>query len=132
MDYFFKILSAFSRERWLTFYHQEHNRRYQGKDIYFVLIMNLCSVLISCSVRSDSLQPHGPSPARLLCPWYFPGKNTEVGCHFFLQGIFLTQDWTCSPYIGRQILYHWATWEALTVYLVLSNSWCTISHKECP
>ena len=29
--------------------------------------------------------------ARLLCPWNFPGKNTEVGCHFLLQGIFLTQ-----------------------------------------
>ena len=28
---------------------------------------------------------------RLLCPWNFPGKNTEVGCHFLLQGIFLTQ-----------------------------------------
>jgi len=28
---------------------------------------------------------------RLLCPWDFPGKNTEVGCHFLLQGIFLTQ-----------------------------------------
>ena len=31
--------------------------------------------------------------ARLLCPWDFPGKNTAVGCHFFLQGIFLTQGW---------------------------------------
>ena len=26
-----------------------------------------------------------------LCPWDFSGKNTRVGCHFFLQGIFLTQ-----------------------------------------
>ena len=33
---------------------------------------------------SDSLGPH-------LCPWNFPGKNTGVGCHFLLQGIFLTQ-----------------------------------------
>ena len=24
-------------------------------------------------------------------PWYSPGKNTEVGCHFPLQGIFLPQ-----------------------------------------
>ena len=40
---------------------------------------------------SDSLQPHGPWPARLLCPWDSPGKNTGVGCHFLLQGIFLTQ-----------------------------------------
>ena len=28
---------------------------------------------------------------RLLCPWDSPGKNTRVGCHGFLQGIFLTQ-----------------------------------------
>ena len=25
-------------------------------------------------------------PARLLCPWDFPGKNTRMGCHFLLQG----------------------------------------------
>ena len=31
------------------------------------------------------LWPHGPWPARLLCPWNFPGKNTGVGCHFLLQ-----------------------------------------------
>ena len=28
---------------------------------------------------------------QLLCPWDFPGKNTGVGCHFLLQGIFTTQ-----------------------------------------
>ena len=44
-----------------------------------------------CSVVSNSLQPHGLSPARLLCPWNFPGKNTSVGCHFLLQGVFPTQ-----------------------------------------
>ena len=31
------------------------------------------------------------NPARLLCPWESPGKNTGVGCHFLLQGIFPTQ-----------------------------------------
>ena len=31
-------------------------------------------------------------PARLLCPWDSPDKNTGVGCHFLLQGIFLTQE----------------------------------------
>ena len=25
---------------------------------------------------------------RLLCPWDSPDKNTGVGCHFLLQGIF--------------------------------------------
>ena len=28
---------------------------------------------------------------RLLCPWGSPGKNTVVGCHALLQGIFPTQ-----------------------------------------
>ena len=28
---------------------------------------------------------------RLHCPWDSPGKNTGVGCHFLLQGTFLTQ-----------------------------------------
>ena len=31
------------------------------------------------------------TPTRLLCPWDSPGKNTAVGCHALLQGIFLTQ-----------------------------------------
>ena len=26
-----------------------------------------------------------------LCPWDFPGNSPGVGCHFLLQGIFLTQ-----------------------------------------
>ena len=30
-------------------------------------------------------------PTRLLCPWDSPGKNTGVGCHSLLQGIFPTQ-----------------------------------------
>ena len=49
------------------------------------------SVNVSYTVMSNSLQPYGLSSARLLCPWDFPGKNTGVGCHFLLQGIFLTQ-----------------------------------------
>ena len=37
------------------------------------------------------LRPHRTWPARLLCPWDPPGKNTGEGCHFLLQGIFLSQ-----------------------------------------
>ena len=47
--------------------------------------------VLSRSVMSDSLQQHGLQPGRLLCPWDSPGKNTGVGCHALLQGIFLTQ-----------------------------------------
>ena len=31
------------------------------------------------------------SPARLFCPWDFPGKSNRVECHFLLQGIVSTQ-----------------------------------------
>ena len=35
----------------------------------------------SRSVMSDSSQPYGLQPTRLLRPWDFPGKSTGVGCH---------------------------------------------------
>ena len=41
-------------------------------------------VKVSCSVMSNSFQPHGPQLTRLLCPWNFPCKNIR-------EGIFLTQ-----------------------------------------
>jgi len=69
-----------------------------------------------CSVESGSLQPYGLQPARLLCPWDFPDKNTGVGCHFIFQGIFLNTGLiSCISCNGRRILYHWATWEALSI-----------------
>ena len=40
------------------------------------VISELCCVCV-CSVESDSLRPHGLQPARLLCPWNFPGKILE-------------------------------------------------------
>ena len=61
---------------------------------------------------SDSLQPHGLWLARLLRSWDSPGKNTGVGCHALLQGIFPTQgsDPRIEPVsyascVGRQVLY---------------------------
>ena len=43
----------------------------------------------SCSVVSDSSQPHGVQPTRLLHPWDFPGKSTGVGCHCLLWSAYL-------------------------------------------
>ena len=59
----------------------------------------------SCSVMSDSLQPHGLQPTRFLCPWDSPGKNTGVDCHFLLQGIFPTQGSNRGLPHCRQTLY---------------------------
>ena len=42
---------------------------------------------------------------RLLHPWDFLGKSTRVGCHFLLQGIFLTQGSNPGLPLCRQTLY---------------------------
>ena len=66
----------------------------------------LKSESVSHSVVFSSLQPRGRSPARLLCPWDSLGKNTGVGCHAFLQGIFPTQGLNlCLSCTGRRVLY---------------------------
>ena len=43
---------------------------------------------VTCSIVSDSLQPHGLQPTRLLCAWDSLGKNIGVNCQALFQGIF--------------------------------------------
>ena len=69
-------------------------------------------LLFSCQIVSSSLRSRGLLPARLLCPWDFPGKNTEVGYHFLLQGIFPTQ--RLKPHLP-----HWQM-DSLPQNLILS------------
>ena len=90
------------------------------------IIFSLLYIFWCCFVSSDCclvtrlcltlLRPHGLEPARLLCPWDFPGKNTGVGCHFLL---------TVSC-IGRQIFYHWATREAQIMFNGKSFWWIVV------
>ena len=58
----------------------------------------------SHSVVSDPLRPHGLQPTRLLPPWDSPGKSIGMGCHFLLQGIFLTQGLNPGLLHSRQTL----------------------------
>ena len=54
--------------------------------------------------------------SRLLCPWDSPSQNTEVACHFLLQGIFPTQGLN-SP------LLHLLHWQAnYSEYITLKTS----------
>ena len=51
----------------------------------FLKYVPLCCCCSVTSVVSDSVRPQRWQPTRLPCPWDSPGKNTGVGCHFFLQ-----------------------------------------------
>ena len=62
---------------------------------------------------SDYCNPVYYSPSGcLLYPWDFPAKNTGVGCHFLLQGVFLTQGSNLHLMHYRRIIYCWATGRA--------------------
>ena len=100
--------------------------------------------LFCCCSVAESYQtlllPDGLWLARPLYPWDFSGKNTGVGCHFLLQGIFPNQRWTCVSCIGRRIgsiLYHWATWKASawhkqTQATLNSSAWLLRSFRAWP
>ena len=48
---------------------------------FFTVKYSLQACVPAQSFPLDFLQPCGLEPARLLCPWGFPGKNTGVGSH---------------------------------------------------
>ena len=62
---------------------------------------------------STVLNSEVTSVSGLPCPWDSPGKNTGVGSHSLLQGIFLTQGSNLCLLHCRQILYHLSHTEAL-------------------
>ena len=52
--------------------------------------VTMCVCASAHSVVFNSWKAYGLWPARLLCPWDSPGKNTGMDYHCLLQGIFLT------------------------------------------
>ena len=65
-------------------------------------------VCVSHSIVSDSLQPQGLQPSRLLCPWDSLGKNTGVAIPFSSQSVPTqgqNQRPLCRRLHSRQTLY---------------------------
>ena len=69
---------------WLQFAHTCHWQTIYDGSSWSVLFVKKESE--SCSVVSNTLQPHG-----LYSPWNSPGQNTGVGSLSLLQGIFPIQ-----------------------------------------
>ena len=65
----------------------------------------LCCAVLSHLVMPDSLRPHELSPPGSFVHGDSPGKNTGVGCHGLLQGIFPTEGSNPGLLHCGQILY---------------------------
>ena len=101
------------------------------------ITLSLCNKWVVVVVSSLShvrlLRPHGQRSLAGYSPWDSSGKNTGVGCHFLLQGIFLTQELNLGPLHCRRILYQLSykgspcnKWERsgnTTGFLLPSPSW---------
>ena len=61
-----------------------------GASFYMLAVSSSC-VRLSHSVMSESLPPMDRSPPGFSIHGDSPGKNTGVGCHAHLQGIFSTK-----------------------------------------
>ena len=86
-----------------------HEKRLRATVSVGALVLRTPPTSAACtcvwSLISDFLWTPAPRlwPARLFCPWNFPGKNTGGACNALLQGIFLTQE--SNPNLLR--LLHW-------------------------
>ena len=70
------------------------------------LLSPMCCAVLSRSVVSNSLQPVDCSPVGSSVQGDYPDKNTRVGCHAHLQGIFPTQISNPDLPHCRWVLYH--------------------------
>ena len=78
-----------------------------------------------CSVMSYCLWPPWAAAHQASLPWNIPSKNIPgVGCHSYSRRFSWPRDWTCISCIGRWILYHSPTREALcSFYSTEGYSW---------
>ena len=82
----------------------------------------LCCAVLSHSVEFTLCNLVDCSPPGSYVHGDSPGKNTRMGCHAFLQGIFPTQGSNPGLPHCRSILYHLSHWGRSKSTLRQSNS----------
>ena len=101
-------IEAVHRNHWLL----EPQVLYVAAEHFATLFNKLIMWWFSCKIVSNSWNPMDCSPPgyvlwdiAILCPWDSQGRNTGMGCHFLLWGIFPTQESSLGLLNCRQILY---------------------------
>ena len=82
--------------------------------------MYVCSVAQSCPTLCD---PKDCSPPDSSVHGDSPGKNTGVGCHALLQGIFPTQGWNPGSIPGSGRFPWRRKWQLTPVFLPGESLW---------
>ena len=85
------------------------------------------TLCLSRAAVSNSLRTHGLQPNRLLRAWNSPGKNTGVGCHVLVQGIFprkavYPHQFSSVPSLSRVSLFATPWTAARRASLPITNS----------
>ena len=117
---------------------EENNRMGKTRDLFKKIRDTRGTFHATATATAKSLQscptlcdPMDCSPAGSSCPWDSPGKNNGMGCHAFLQGVFLTQGSNPrlldllqikpmslrSPALTGRFFTTSATWEAQGQYI---------------
>ena len=112
------------KQRWLP--KGKGGGRDKMRNVELTYTHSVCVCVCVCArarayAMSDSWDSIDCRPPRLLCPWDSSGKNTEVGCHFLLQGIFPTQGSNLHLLHCWWIFYCWATRKSTLIVQSLSH-----------
>ena len=119
-----RLAKTFNMQNVILIQHFRANRWKKKKSVYACSVAQLCRTLcdpMDCNSPGSSVR--GISQARIL-GWVAISYS---------RGYSRPRDWTCVSCIGRQILYHGATWEAKeewgTPYLVRGSRLEAATHK---
>ena len=89
---------------------------------------NLFAYLLNRFVHVQLFTAPWTVPARLLCPWDFPGENTGIGCHFLLHVISLHAENTRlgGEYTSGSQTVHRGTL-VISFYFVINLYWSIVA-----
>ena len=142
INIFFKSLVNIPLPEFITMFTHSHVKRIYWlfpsfgnfatlSKIISVDYIYLCCAVLSCSVVSTVFDPMECSPPDYSVHGASPGRNTGVGCHALLQGIFPTQGSNPRLLHYRQFVYRLSHQEALTIFIwayifILGCLFCSI------
>ena len=83
--------------------------------------------VFACALSSsNSFQPHGLQPARLLCLWNFPGRSTGVKSCYLLHGSSWLKYWTQVSFIAGRFFTVWVTRETHEIKVSVIHLFSTL------